>query len=57
MQEFEKKKMVKIHTGHKYEGYWIKGKDIMEAFGKLITPDGDLYEGAMHKNHPYKMFL
>ena len=37
--------MVKLSTGQKYKGTWIKGKNIMHGIGELIRADGNFYYG------------
>jgi hypothetical protein len=39
-----------LENNAKYEGEWIKGTKIREGKGKLIWPDGSIYEGYFHDN-------
>jgi hypothetical protein len=52
-KDLVKHPMMKLESGHKYEGHWIKGKHIMHGKGTLIYPDGAIYDGWFKNNYPH----
>ena len=51
--DLEKRSMVRLESGHKYDGTWIRGKNIMYGKGTLIYPDGSIYDGWFKNNYPH----
>jgi len=41
---------LRLPNGEIYEGEWIVGTDIREGKGRLVYPDGKLYDGFFKEN-------
>jgi hypothetical protein len=45
-----KRPLIQLDNGAKYEGEWIKGKDVRDGRGIQIWQDGSRYEGYWRNN-------